>query len=94
MHDFAAYVRQELPGWTWTVYRDPHDPACYLALIRVEDISADARQRDAPGTQAFAAALAPLFAAEPRSASTSSSRRAIWRRGTGRIGDLRRRLPR
>ena len=61
MHDFASYVRGELPGSMWTVYRDPQAPGRYLAFNRVEDPKADARQRDAPGTKTFTAALEPLL---------------------------------
>lgn len=64
MREFAAYVRRDLPDSSWTMYRDPHDPTHYLALIRADDRAADARHRDAPGTQAFVAALAPVLAAE------------------------------
>jgi quinol monooxygenase YgiN len=62
MHDFATYVRNELPDSSWTTYRDPHAPAHYISLSRADDPAADERQRDAPGTKAFAAALAPLLA--------------------------------
>jgi quinol monooxygenase YgiN len=61
MHDYASYVRQELPGSSWTAYRDPHAPAHYLAMIRAEETTADRRRRDAPGTQAFDAALSTLL---------------------------------
>lgn len=61
MHAYASYVRSELPGSTWTAYRDPHAPAHYLAMIRADDATADAHRRDAPGTQAFDAALSTLL---------------------------------
>ncbi|HWO17651.1 MAG TPA: hypothetical protein VNO30_02705 [Kofleriaceae bacterium] len=61
MHEFATYVRGELPGSAWTMYRDPHDPAYYLAILRAEDRAADARHGEAPGTRAFAAAIAPFL---------------------------------
>jgi len=61
MHAYASYVRQELPGSSWTAYRDPHAPAHYLAMIRAEDATADGRRRHAPGTLAFDAALSPLL---------------------------------
>jgi hypothetical protein len=61
MHAYASYVRQELPGSTWTAYRDPHAPAHHIAMIRADDAAADARRRAAPGTQAFDATLATLL---------------------------------
>ena len=65
MHDFASYVRAQLPGSTWTVYRDPDAPARYVALVRDDDAKADALRRAAAGTRAFEAALAPLLVAPP-----------------------------
>jgi len=64
MHAFATYVRTELPGSSWTTYRDPHAPTHYTAMSRADDARADERQRTAPGTQAFTAALSPLLAGE------------------------------
>ena len=59
-------MRQELACRTRTVYRDQHDPACYLARIRAEE----AAMGNALGTQAFVAALAPAARGpSPRSAS-------------------------
>jgi len=60
MHEYASYVRKELPGSSWTAYRDPHAPGHYIAMIRADDATADSRRRDAPGTQAFDAALSML----------------------------------
>ncbi|MBS1123556.1 MAG: hypothetical protein H6Q90_5784 [Deltaproteobacteria bacterium] len=61
MHEFATYVRKELADSSWTTYRDPHAPTHYVSLLRAETPAADARHRDAPGTQAFLAALEPLL---------------------------------
>lgn len=61
MHELAAYVRNELPGSTWTAYRDPNAPSHYVAFIRADDAAADERHRSAPGTHAFAATLEPLL---------------------------------
>ena len=61
MHDFAAYVRSELPESAWSSYRgETH----YLSLVRAESPAAAERHRTAPGTQAFAEALAPLLVGE------------------------------
>jgi len=60
MHEFASYVRKELPDSSWTTYRDPGAPTHYLSLIRAGDPAAHDRHRNAPGTQAFVAALYPL----------------------------------
>jgi quinol monooxygenase YgiN len=60
MHDFASYVRRELPDSSWTTYRDPQQPNHYVSFIRADDPAADDRHRNAPGTQAFVAALYPL----------------------------------
>ena len=62
MHAFATYVRAALPASTWTAYRDPRAPTHYIALSRADDAAADHRQRTAPGTEAFTAALRPLLA--------------------------------
>lgn len=61
IHEFASYVRQELPASSWTTYRDPHAPSHFMALTRADDHAADERHRAAPGTQAFLAAIAPLL---------------------------------
>lgn len=61
MHEFAAYVRRELPDSSWTAYRDPASPARYTAFVRADSPAAYERHRSAPGTQAFAAALTPLL---------------------------------
>jgi quinol monooxygenase YgiN len=65
MHAYATYVRGELPGTVWTTYRDPSLPGRYFALSRAADPAADQRQRDAPGTHAFLAILAPLLVRPP-----------------------------
>ena len=57
MHELASYVRKELPGSSWTVYRDPDAPARYTALSRADDAAADARHDRAPGVQSFFAML-------------------------------------
>jgi quinol monooxygenase YgiN len=61
MHEFASYVRKELPDSAWTTYRDTHSPNHYVSLIRADDPAADERHRNAPGTQAFVDALYPLL---------------------------------
>jgi quinol monooxygenase YgiN len=61
MFQFADYVRHELPGSSWTTYREPRAPTRYMSLRRADDATADDRHRDAPGTRAFLAALAPLL---------------------------------
>lgn len=57
MHDYASYVRKELPDSSWTVYRDPNASTQYVAVMRAESPAADQRQRTAPGTQSFIAAV-------------------------------------
>lgn len=64
MHEFASYVRKELPDSMWTTYRDPRAPTHYISLIRADDPAADDRHRNAPGTQAFVTALYPLVVGE------------------------------
>lgn len=61
MHELAAYIRKELPDSSWTAYRDPHAPTHYISMFRADDAAADERHRNAPGTRAFVAALAPLL---------------------------------
>ena len=60
MHEYATYVRKELPASSWTTYRDPRAPEHYISVIRADDRAADVRHRDAPGTHSFLAALEPL----------------------------------
>jgi quinol monooxygenase YgiN len=60
MHELAAYVRRELPDSSWTTYRDPQSPTQYVSMIRFNNAAAEERHRNAPGTRAFDAALAPL----------------------------------
>lgn len=60
MHELASYVRKELPGSSWTVYRDPDAPTHYTALSRADNAAADTRHQSAPGVQAFFATLAQL----------------------------------
>jgi hypothetical protein len=57
MHDFAAFVRKELPDATWTAYRDPASPSHYTAMLRADTPAAEERC-----TKAFAAAIAPHLA--------------------------------
>ena len=64
MHEFASYVRKELPDSSWTTYRDPRAPTHYISVIRADDPAADDRHRDAPGTKAFVQALYPLLIGE------------------------------
>lgn len=64
MHAFASYVRAELPGSSWTVYRDPNAPTRFTAFLRTDDAGATERHRGATGTRSFHAALAPLLAGE------------------------------
>jgi quinol monooxygenase YgiN len=61
MHEFASYVRAQLPDSSWTTYRDPGAPAHYIAVTVIANPAARARHRSAPGTQAFLAALDPLL---------------------------------
>jgi hypothetical protein len=42
------------------MYRDPRAPTHYISLIRADDPAVDDRHRNAPGTQAFVAAICPL----------------------------------
>ncbi len=65
MHAYASYVRAELPGSMWTVYRDRDRPHAYLALARVEDARADEQERASPGLAALRAALDPLLTSPP-----------------------------
>src|SRR5665647_3151334 len=53
MHEFASYVRAELPDSSWTTYRDPGAPAHYIAITVINNPAARVRHRSAPGTQAF-----------------------------------------
>jgi quinol monooxygenase YgiN len=61
MHEYADYVRKELPDTTWTTFRDPHTPGLYIAMSRADNAATDERHQAAPGTQAFRAALDPLL---------------------------------
>jgi hypothetical protein len=46
MHELAARIRRDLPGATWTVYRDRAKPDRYVALSRDDDRAAgEARAR-------------------------------------------------
>lgn len=60
MHELASYVRKELPGSSWTVYRDPNAPTHYTALTRADNPAADARHASAPGVQSCFATLQSL----------------------------------
>lgn len=62
MHEFASYVRRELPDSMFTTYRDASAPTRYIAFTRADHPEADALHRDAPGRQAFLTALQPLLA--------------------------------
>ena len=64
MHEFASYVRSELADSSWTTYRDPQAPHRFVSLIRADNLAAVERHRNAPGTQAFLAALSPLLEGE------------------------------
>ena len=57
MHEYATYVRAELPDSVWSTYREPAAPSRFTSLVRTNDVAADARHRGAPGTHAFHAKL-------------------------------------
>jgi quinol monooxygenase YgiN len=61
MHEFASYVRRELADSSWTTYCDPQVPNHFVTIVRADNAAADERHRNAPGTQAFVAALDPLL---------------------------------
>src|SRR5262245_28974249 len=63
MRALADYVRAQLPGSSWTVYRDRRAPGRFVAVLRAEDAAAHARHQASGGAQAFAAAIAPLVIA-------------------------------
>lgn len=62
MFEYASYVRQELPGIIWSMYRDPQRQQHYFAVHRAETPDHEQRRRAAAGTQVFTAALEPLLA--------------------------------
>src|SRR5256885_17252512 len=47
IHEFAAYVRAELPDSTWTTYRETHDRNRYISIITAASAAADERHRGA-----------------------------------------------
>jgi hypothetical protein len=59
MHDFATYVRNQLPGSMWTAYCDPAAPTRFWCLLRTENPAADQAHRAASGVKTFADSLAP-----------------------------------
>jgi quinol monooxygenase YgiN len=61
MHDFAAYVRKELPGSMWTAYSDPAAPTRFSCFLRTENPAAERAHRAASGVTAFTDALAPYL---------------------------------
>ena len=95
MHDYAAYVRRELAGSVWTVYRDPQVAGRYLVMGRTDDRAAADRQAAASGTAAFVAALAPLVVGSPEQGEcelvTSSDLAPRHREPAGRAATARRR---
>ena len=60
MHDFASYVRNNLPAYQWTTYRETGAPARYVALIRVGDSA-----EDITASKAFDKALGPHLDGPP-----------------------------
>jgi quinol monooxygenase YgiN len=58
MHELATYVRKELPGVIWSAFRSTSH---YIATMRAETPAALEQYRNAAGTRAFQAALAPLL---------------------------------
>jgi quinol monooxygenase YgiN len=63
MHELATYVRKELPGASWTIYRDPQRPTHYTSFVRADSPAAEERFHASAGAKAFIAALTPLLAA-------------------------------
>lgn len=61
MHEYASYVRAELPDASFTAYRDPAAPSHFIALTRSAHATAEDQRRAATGTRAFDAALAALL---------------------------------
>ncbi len=63
LHDHASYVRAELEGSMWTVYRDPAVTTRFVCMVRATTPEADVAYRKAAGTRAFLDALAPVLVA-------------------------------
>ena len=53
--EFAAYVGESLSDSSWSAWRADGRPGEYVALIRADDEAADARHREAEGTERFVA---------------------------------------
>jgi quinol monooxygenase YgiN len=62
MHEFATYVRTQLPDCAWTAYREAGSPTRYLTYVIAKSPAAAAQQHDASGTKTFRAAITPLLA--------------------------------
>lgn len=43
MRELADRIRKELPGYSWTTYRDPASPSSFTSWIRADDARADER---------------------------------------------------
>jgi len=58
LHDYASYVRAELAGTMFTVYRDADVPTRYAALVRDMTTAAVARR---PTQRSFDDPIAPVI---------------------------------
>lgn len=64
MHEFATYVREELPDGSWATFQEIDDPNRFVSLIVVDSPEADLRHQRAPGTRRFVEKLYPNVVGE------------------------------
>lgn len=63
IREYASYVRDWVTRhgleWTWTTYQEHDEPTCFVSVIWHASEAAEARHRDAEGTERFAKNLYP-----------------------------------
>jgi quinol monooxygenase YgiN len=64
MHEHAAHLKEEFPGFLWWTIRDKEDPTRYLSLIIPPDEAANQKASESEGTKKFVDVLYPNLIGE------------------------------
>lgn len=64
MHEHAARLKEQFPGFVWWTVRDKEDPTRYLSLIISPDEETNRKASDSEGTGRFVDVLYPNLIGE------------------------------
>jgi hypothetical protein len=64
MHEHAAHLKEQFPGFFWWTVKDKEDPTRYLSLIIPPDEETNQKASDSEGTKRFVDVLYPNLIGE------------------------------